>query len=85
MNLTTYINQVQFNHDGQLLAIASRSKKNALRLINTRTLKVYSNWPAGKAPLSYVNALQWSPNSRYLAVGNDRGQVQLFKLNHYHL
>jgi U3 small nucleolar RNA-associated protein 18 len=33
MNLTTSAESVQYNHDGQLLAIASRWNKNAVRLV----------------------------------------------------
>lgn len=33
MNLTTAITEMKFNHDGQILGIASRSKKNAFRLV----------------------------------------------------
>jgi hypothetical protein len=34
MNLTTPITSMKFNHDGQILGIASRSKKNAFRLVS---------------------------------------------------
>ena len=44
-NLTTSISTVRFNHDSQLLAIASKTKKDQMRLVwlilcrsNTRTL-----------------------------------------------
>lgn len=33
-NLTTPISTVRFNHDAQLMAIASREKKDAMRLVS---------------------------------------------------
>ena len=36
-----------------------------------------------QTPLSYVFSLDFSPNSGYLAVGNDKGKVLLYRLRHY--
>ena len=44
---------------------------------------VFSNWPTSKTPLSYVFSLDFSPSGGYLAVGNDKGKVLLYRLKHY--
>ncbi|KAF9970422.1 U3 small nucleolar RNA-associated protein 18 [Actinomortierella ambigua] len=82
-NLTTAINVMRFNHDSQILAIASKGRKDQLKLIHIPSLKVFPNWPTKGTPLSYVTCLTFSPRSGYLAIGNDKGKVLLYRLNHY--
>ena len=50
--------------------------------VHLPSLTVFSNWPA-LASLGCVSALDLSPQSHYLALGNVRGQVPLYRLNHY--
>jgi len=83
MNLTTPIDQLNFNHDGQLLAMLSRRNKECLRMFNVNTLSVVSNWPTGGTPLHYASCVQFSPESSKLAIGNDRGRCLLYRLHHY--
>ncbi|KAF9582261.1 U3 snoRNP protein [Lunasporangiospora selenospora] len=82
-NLTTSITILKFNHDSQILAIASKSRKDQLKLVHIPSLKVFPNWPTRGTPLSYVTDLSFSPRSGYLAIGNDKGRVLLYRLNHY--
>ncbi|KAG0317872.1 U3 snoRNP protein [Podila horticola] len=82
-NLTTAIHTMRFNHDSQILAIASKARKDQLRLVHLPSLKVFPNWPTKGTPLSYVTCLTFSPRSGYLAIGNDKGKVLLYRLNHY--
>lgn len=84
-NLTTRINNIVFNHDSQLMVIASQSKKDQLRVIHVPTATAYSNWPTDRTPLSDVVAVAFSPNSDYLAVSNEKGHVLLYTLKHYAL
>ena len=83
MSLTTRADVVKFNHDGQILAIASQMKKDSLRLIHARSGTVFSNWPTGQTPLRYVTDIDFSPNSGLCAIGNDRGKVLLYRMLHY--
>ena len=96
MNLTTSISHIVFNHDSQLLGIASSSKKAAFRLvlvlcfvtfnvfkIHTGSMTAFSNWPKPQDSLSRVSKFAFSPNSGLLAIGNERGVVQLHKLCSY--
>ncbi|KAJ1567133.1 U3 snoRNP protein, partial [Nowakowskiella sp. JEL0078] len=74
MNLTTSVSSVNFHPDSQLLAIASRAKKDSLKLVNLNTMSVYAKWPTANTPLSYVNTLEFSPSGGYISMGNDKGK-----------
>lgn len=82
-NLVTTISSLEFNFDGQLLCIASRAKKDALRLVHIPSCSVYQNWPTSGTPLGKVTSVAFSPNSEMLAVGNEAGKARLFQLNDY--
>jgi U3 small nucleolar RNA-associated protein 18 len=66
-----------------VLAVASKYKKDAMRLIHVPTGTVFSNWPSSKTPLHSVSTVSFSPGSGYLAIGNDRGRVLLYRMLHY--
>ena len=83
LNLTTGVDSLAFNHDGQLLVLASRLKRDALRVLHVPTMTVFANWPTSKSPLHYVHCAAPSPHSGYLAIGNARGRVLLYRLHHY--
>ena len=82
-HLTTTVDSMCFNSDGQLLAMASRMKRDALRLIHVPTMTAFSNWPTSKSPLHYIHSLAFSPSSGYLAIGNARGRVIMYRLHHF--
>lgn len=82
-NLVTSISTLQFSSDGQILCIASRAKRDALRLVHLPSGTVYSNWPTSGTPLGRVTAVEFSPNNELLAIGNEGGKVTLWRLNHY--
>ncbi|KAG5463635.1 MAG: WD40-repeat-containing domain protein [Olpidium bornovanus] len=123
-NLTTTITQLKFNHDSQILGMASKLKKDKLRLVgrpsfvwpalfvagrtgrrfitlfvmeasftlyyssreiqvHLPSLTVFQNWPTFQTPLSYVQCFDFSPRSGYIAVGNDKGKVLLYRLLQY--
>ncbi len=81
--LTTAADSLTFSPDGQVLAIASRLKKDSLRLIHVPTLSAFSNWPTSRTPLHYVHSMCFSPGGGYLAIGNAKGRVVLYRLHHY--
>ncbi|KAI3425118.1 hypothetical protein D9Q98_008890 [Chlorella vulgaris] len=83
LNLDTVIDTLAFNHDAQMMVMASRLKRDALRLVHIPSMTVFSNWPTSKSPLHYVHSAAFSPNSGYLAIGNARGRVLLYRLHHY--
>merc|ERR1719213_838757 len=77
-NLTTTITKLQFHGKGEVLAGASKWKKNAMRLCHTGTWTVFQNWPTKQSPLGYVTALDLSRKGGMLAVGNQKGKVLLY-------
>lgn len=81
-HLTTPVSHLHFSpdKDGQLLIMASRWKKNALRLIHTPTCSVYRNWPTDRTPLGRISSVAVSPDGGYLAVGNEAGKVRLWSI-----
>jgi len=85
MNLTTAVDNLQFNHDSQILAISSRFKKEALKMVHLQTMTVFQNWPTLKTPLSTVSSIGFSPDSSYFVVGNDRGKALMYNLSDYYV
>lgn len=83
MHLTTRVDNLKFNADSQILAMASKDEKDALKFVHLPSLTVFSNWPTARTPLHYVSAMDFSPSSGYFAVGNARGRVLLYRLTHY--
>lgn len=83
MQLTTQIDYLKFNADSQILAMASKDSRDALKMVHVPSFTVFSNWPTPKTPLHYVSAMDFSPHSGYFAVGNARGRVLLYRLTHY--
>ena len=83
MNLTTSIKTLRFNSDSTILAMASEEKRDAMRLVHLPSRSVFSNWPTAGTPLHYLTALDFSAHSGYLALGNDRGNALLYRLNHF--
>jgi U3 small nucleolar RNA-associated protein 18 len=51
--------------------------------IHLPSLTVFSNWPTSNTPLHYVYSTAFSPNSGFMAIGNDRGKVLLYRVNHF--
>ena len=82
-NLLTSISSLCFSPDAQILCIASRAKRDALRLVHLPSCSVFSNWPTSGTPLGRVTAVGFSPNNQMLAIGNVAGVVTLWRLNHY--
>lgn len=82
-NLTTNISCLRYNHDAQLLAMASNVKKDQMRLIHLPSLTAYGNWPTSSTPLGHVTSMDFSTGSEYLAIGNNRGRVLLYHLREF--
>ena len=78
----------------ELLIMASRHKKGALRLVHLPSCTVYRNWPTQQTPLGRVASVASSKvvfgkdggkynsvgSSMLLAIGNDQGAVRLWEI-----
>lgn len=87
-NLTTAVTSMRFNHDGQLLMIASGEKDDAIRFVNTCVGRVYKNFPAyvgGQSGKSYgrIYDIDISPNSGFATWATGKGTAHLFRINDY--
>ncbi|XP_069693921.1 U3 small nucleolar RNA-associated protein 18 homolog [Periplaneta americana] len=84
LNLTTSATTVKFNASSELLGMASDDKDNAFRLVHFPSMTVFSNFPGSSQPhLARPQCLDFSPNSGYLAIGNNKGAALLYRLKHY--
>ena len=84
MNLTSPVSTLAYGGgSGEVLAAASDDARDALKLVHCASGSVFANWPTARTPLHYVSAVAFSPASGFLAIGNDRGRVLLYRLNHY--
>ncbi|KAL3232714.1 U3 small nucleolar RNA-associated protein 18 [Nakaseomyces bracarensis] len=81
--LTTSISSLKFSPDGQILCMASRAIKDALRLVHLPSGTIFSNWPTSGTPLGKVTSVAFSSRGEMLAVGNEQGKVRLWRLNHF--
>ncbi|KAH7378240.1 WD40-repeat-containing domain protein [Pyrenochaeta sp. MPI-SDFR-AT-0127] len=88
-NLTTPISHLHFSADGQILAMASRWKNNAMRLVHLPSATVFKNWPTEKTPLGRITAVALGRPSEeeeregslaQLAVANEAGHVRLWEV-----
>lgn len=73
-------------------------KKDQLKLVHLPSGSVYMNWPKvialtkgqvsnepgrRSSPLHRVTCVQFSPDGSRLAIGNGRGRVLLYQVNHF--
>ena len=97
-SLTTSVNQLKFNAQSQILGASSVGLANSFKMvfycffwqyvnfvqIHVPSFTTFSNWPPqNKFPI--VSSFDYSPNSGFVAVGTNKGSVQVYKLNHYPL
>jgi U3 small nucleolar RNA-associated protein 18 len=80
MQLTTPTSCLEISPDGQLLVMASRWKRDALRLIHLPSCMVYKNWPTSQTPFGRISAVAFSSGSDMLAVGNEQGKIRLWEI-----
>lgn len=78
--LTTPTSHLAFAPDGQLLVVASRWKKDALRLVHLPTCTVYKNWPTSNTPLGRITGVAFAPGSDALAVANEAGKIRMWEI-----
>jgi len=83
LNLTTRISGLTFHPSSQMMAFSSFEANDQLRMLHLGSRTIFSNWPTADTPLRKVQCMAFSPGGAYFAVGNDRGKVLLYRLNHF--
>jgi U3 small nucleolar RNA-associated protein 18 len=80
--LTTPVSHLAFSPCGQALCVASRWKRDALRLVHLPTASVFRNWPTAATPLGRVSAVAWGEvaGELRLVVGNEAGRVMCWEV-----
>jgi len=82
-NLTCPVTSMCFHREGEVLAAAARSEKDALKLAHAGTATCFQNWPTDRTPLEHVSKIDFSRSGGLLAIGNERGKVLLYRLKQY--
>merc|ERR1712113_605939 len=77
---TSTIDTIKISSDGNLLLVASRMKRDFIRLFNVPSTKIFSDWPTNNTPIGYVYSAAFCPRTELLAIGNSRGRTPLFKI-----
>lgn len=83
LNLVTQITSLKFNTTSEVLAMASVDKENAVRLMHFPSMTVYSNFPHISENVMRPQCLDFSPQSGFLSIGNNRGHALLYRLKHF--
>ena len=63
--------------------MSSHIKKQCMRLVHSASSTVFANWPTAGTPLHYVSSIDFCNDGGYVAIGNDRGKVLLYRMKHY--
>lgn len=82
-NIVYPILTLEFSPDGQMLVIASRGKRDLLRIVHLPLARVFPNWPTLGTPLGKVTAVKFAPDNSMLAIANEQARVTLWRLTHY--
>ncbi|XP_074102709.1 U3 small nucleolar RNA-associated protein 18 homolog wicked [Cotesia typhae] len=82
-NLDTAITSVKFNSTCEILSMASEHKENAFRMVHLPSFNVFSNFPTQRSTIYNALAIDFSPNSGFLGVSNNKNCAHLYRLKHY--
>lgn len=87
-HLTTPTSHLAFSHDGQIMAMASKWKRDSMRLVHLPSCTVFKNWPTSSTPLGRITGVafaagdlvQGSDAHSVLAVANEQGKIRLWEI-----
>lgn len=86
LNLVTKVTGINFHPSSEMMSIYSSEKECAVRLMHLPSVTAFQNFPlrakAGKKG-TRTNCLDFSPNGGYMAIANNRGAAELYRLNHF--
>lgn len=87
-HLTTPTSYLAFSHDGQILAMASKWKRDSMRLVHLPSCTVFKNWPTSSTPLGRITGVAFAAGGvvdgsdaySILAVANEQGKIRLWEI-----
>ncbi|EME42556.1 hypothetical protein DOTSEDRAFT_73415 [Dothistroma septosporum NZE10] len=87
-HLTTPISHLAFSHDGQILAMASKWKRDSMRLVHLPSCTVFKNWPTSSTPLGRITGVAFADGGvvegsdayAVLAVANEQGKIRIWEI-----
>lgn len=86
-HLTTPTSNLVFDPSGQLMAMASKWKRDSLRLVHLPSCTVYRNWPTSSTPLGRITGVAFCGGEivggdvhSVLAVANEQGKIRLWEI-----
>lgn len=86
-HLTTPTSHLAFSPDGQLMAMASKWKRDSMRLVHLPTCTVFKNWPTSATPLGRITGVAFCGGEMVdgdihclLAVANEQGKVRVWEV-----
>ncbi|KAK9872919.1 hypothetical protein WA026_020271 [Henosepilachna vigintioctopunctata] len=83
MNLTTGITSLEFNPTSEMLAFSSVDVLNSVKLYHVNSSTTFKNFPSFETRFGHVNVVKFSPGSGYMALGNKKSTVSLYRLGHF--
>lgn len=86
-HLTTPTSHLAFSPDGQILAMASKWKRDAMKLVHLPSCTVFKNWPTSTTPLGRITGVAWCDGGisgqadvhAVLAVANEGGKITVWE------
>lgn len=82
-HLRTKITNMKFNCTTEILAILSSYYPNSVKLVHLPSYHVFPNFPQQSTNLHQLGAVSFSPNSGYMALGNNKNCAFLYRLKHF--
>lgn len=83
LNLTTGISDLKFNPSSEILAFCSADIQNSVKLFHIGSGTVFNNFPSFGTKIGNITKLNFSPGSGYIAFGNRKSIVPLYRLKHF--
>lgn len=85
MNLVTTASSQVFNPQTDILAVASHTMDDAVKLVHIPSFTVFSNFPVqGKRKrIHLARSMDFSPHSGFFSIANNKGEALLYRLKHY--
>lgn len=87
-HLTTPTSHLVFSPDGQILAMASKWKRDSMRLVHLPSCTVFKNWPTSSTPLGRITGIAFADGGvveggdsyAVMGVANEAGKIRVWEI-----